>query len=560
MTDLPSGPSVDPRLRDYLVAELNRAERDFPFVPRPGARPTGRRRPAGIAVAVLAVVVAVVIGPRLLPATSVGPGAIQIGTDGLPVSIDGEPVLRGDEITARIASSGPFLAGGTLELGSDPCPDTAMPSAAPCVEQWKLADASGAGPQFALDGMTAAPGFVRTSGALTVVRVASSGQRLCTTCEGTLTVEAVAWRKPTKGPIPDNASPPQGGPIYPALVPDFIPALARDGTTIAGYVPKARLIESGGVIPGTPSNPPQEPPEPVYAEDLTTLVGHMVPGVGFVPLGSSVPSSGASESVAPASVAPSASAAPSPSAYDQTFGPDYPPQPPAGQRTRVDDASISADGRTLTLVFTGGSAYPPHDFCSTDYVPWVAAAGADLEVAVVLVPHADQATAPPDTGCGDIGYGYTFHLRLPAPFTGSTIRDLTGGTLWVRPPPGLVEPQALPSGWHLAYSGDEPAAEPPLWVRVYAPAGSQVAGSNGGRGQLDLYQAFGSATRIGGGSERSTVQFGGSKGVLLRDAASGELLLQWMVGSDGVALVANEADMTLDQLLAIAAAVKPPGG
>jgi hypothetical protein len=83
-------------------------------------------------------------------------------------------------------------------------------------------------------------------------------------------------------------------------VPDFIPALARDGTTIAGYVPKASLIESGGVIPGTPSNPPQASPDPVYADDLTTLVGHMVPGVGFVPLDSSVPPVGPSVSVAPA--------------------------------------------------------------------------------------------------------------------------------------------------------------------------------------------------------------------------------------------------------------------
>ena len=565
MTDLPSSSSVDPRLRAYIDAELDRAERDFPHIRRQAQQPVARRLPAGIALAIVAVVAVIVVVPRLLPATPAGPGEIQIASDGLPVSIDGEPVLRGDQITTRSASSGSFLAGGVLELGSNPCPDANVPSAAPCDEWWKLAGAAGPDPQFALNGMTAAPGFVRTSGALTVVRVerfsgGSSGPSLCTDCQSTLTVGAVAWRKPTKGPIPDNASPPQGGPIYPALVPDFVPALARDGTTIAGYVPKAYLIESGGVLPGTPSNPPQASPDPVYAEDLTTLVGHMVPGVGFVPLGSSVPSAGPPESVAPASVAPSASAGPSPSAYEQTFGPDYPPQPPTGQRTRVDDASISADGRTLTLVFTGGSADPPHDFCSTDYVPWVAAAGADLEVAVVLVSHPDQATAPPDTGCGDIGYGYTFHLRLPAPFAGSTIRDLTGGTLWVRPPPGLVEPQALPSGWQLAYSGDEPAAEPPLWVRVYAPAGSQVAGSNGGRGQLDLYQAFGSATRIGGGSERSTVQFGGSQGVLLRDPASGELLLQWMVGSNGVALVGNEADMTLDQLLAIAATVKPAGG
>jgi len=226
--------------------------------------------------------------------------------------------------------------------------------------------------------------------------------------------------------------------------------------------------------------------------------------------------------------------APSPKPYEQTFGPDYPAQPPAGQLTRVDDASISADGRTLTLGFTGGLAYTPADFCSTDYAPWAAAVGADLQVAVALVSHPDQATAPPNGACADVGHGYTFHLLLPAP-------------------------ASLPAGWQLRWSGDEPAAEPPLWALVYAPASSHVTGDNGGRGQLDLYQAFGAATQIGGGPVRTTVQVAGSPGVLLREPATGEMLLQWMVGPDGVALVGNEADMTLDQLLAIAAAVKPAG-
>ena len=251
---------------------------------------------------------------------------------------------------------------------------------------------------------------------------------------------------------------------------------------------------------------------------------------------------------------------PTPKPYDQAFGPAYPPEPPAGQRTRVDDATISADGRTLTLAFTGGLAYAPEAFCSTDYVPWVGAAGADLQVAVVLASHPEQATMPPNTACAAVGHGYTFHLLLPTPFAGFTVHDLAGGTLWVRSPPSLVEPQALPSGWELRWSGDEAAAQPPLWVRVYAPAASHVTGSNGGPGQLDLYEAFGAATQIGGGPERRAVQIGGSPGVLLREPASGELLLQWMVGSNGVALVGNEADMTLDQLLAIATAMKPAGG
>jgi hypothetical protein len=250
----------------------------------------------------------------------------------------------------------------------------------------------------------------------------------------------------------------------------------------------------------------------------------------------------------------------SPKPYEQSFAPPYPPEPPAGDRARVDEATVDSDGRTLTLSFIGGAAYAPSDFCSTDYVPWVGSAGADLDVAVVRVSDPDQATAPPDGACAGAGHRYTFHLSLPAPFAGSTLHDAAGGTLWVRPPTGLVEPQVVPSGWQLRWSAEDSGAEPRLWVRVYAPAAAHVTGSNGGRGQLDLYQAFGAATQIGGGPERRIVDIGGRGAVLLRDPALGELLLQWMVGKDGIALVGNEADMTLDQLLAIAAAVRPPGG
>jgi len=112
--------------------------------------------------------------------------------------------------------------------------------------------------------------------------------------------------------------------------------------------------------------------------------------------------------------------------YEQAFGPSFPDRPPAGERTRVEDASVSDDGRSLTLAFTGGRAYTAADFCSTDYAPWVAADGSDLQVAVVVVAHTEQATAPPDSGCGDVGHGYTFHLQLPRPFTGSTVHDLDG--------------------------------------------------------------------------------------------------------------------------------------
>jgi hypothetical protein len=79
----------------------------------------------------------------------------------------------------------------------------------------------------------------------------------------------------TKGPIPSQAI--QNGAFDKALIPDFIPALDRNGQ-VAGYVAKDLAIADGA---------PTDSPIPVYAADLTTLVGHMYSGRGFVPLGTS---------------------------------------------------------------------------------------------------------------------------------------------------------------------------------------------------------------------------------------------------------------------------------
>ena len=45
---------------------------------------------------------------------------------------------------------------------------------------------------------------------------------------------------PTKGPIPPAAYLATG--LDAALVPDFVPVWGRDGTSVAGYIPKAYLL------------------------------------------------------------------------------------------------------------------------------------------------------------------------------------------------------------------------------------------------------------------------------------------------------------------------------
>lgn len=79
----------------------------------------------------------------------------------------------------------------------------------------------------------------------------------------------------TKGPIPPEAV--ENGAFNKALIPDFIPALDRDGN-VAGYVARDLAIPDGA---------PVNAPIPVFANDLRTIVGHMHPGRGFVPLGTS---------------------------------------------------------------------------------------------------------------------------------------------------------------------------------------------------------------------------------------------------------------------------------
>jgi hypothetical protein len=73
----------------------------------------------------------------------------------------------------------------------------------------------------------------------------------------------------SKGTMPP---PGPNGAEDPSAMPDFIAVAGRD-TGIAGYARKEDVLT------------PADSPYPVYGEDLRTIVGHMVAGVGFVPLG-----------------------------------------------------------------------------------------------------------------------------------------------------------------------------------------------------------------------------------------------------------------------------------
>jgi hypothetical protein len=82
----------------------------------------------------------------------------------------------------------------------------------------------------------------------------------------------------TKGTMPP---PGPNGQVDPSDAPDFIAVAARDGDGIAGYVRKEAVLPAATMTLGRPV----EPTWPVYGEDLRTLVGYLVPGKGFVPIG-----------------------------------------------------------------------------------------------------------------------------------------------------------------------------------------------------------------------------------------------------------------------------------
>jgi hypothetical protein len=104
---------------------------------------------------------------------------------------------------------------------------------------------------------------------------------VCASLVVVVATAAAGGHAPTKGPIPPEAFR-EGLPIDGSLVPDFIPALGHHGEVV-GYVPKELAVLDSE--PGHSFQKPVAPDIPVFADDLTTLVGTMVPGKGFVPIG-----------------------------------------------------------------------------------------------------------------------------------------------------------------------------------------------------------------------------------------------------------------------------------
>ena len=93
------------------------------------------------------------------------------------------------------------------------------------------------------------------------------------------------------------------------------------------------------------------------------------------------------------------------------------------------------------------------------------------------------------------------------------------------------------------------------WQRTWTKGGAADPGTS--KGKIDLYQAFDGPANVTGGDEVRDVQVGGTPAKLYRNT-DGELVLVWTLGTDGLALVVNEADFPSDDAIRLAETVRIP--
>jgi hypothetical protein len=157
-----------------------------------------------------------------------------------------------------------------------------------------------------------------------------------------------------------------------------------------------------------------------------------------------------------------------------------------------------------------------------------------------------------------IGYVHTRQVVLPEPFEGALVRDLAGGGHFLARPAGLVDLGPLPDGWTPGGEEEVPSGSAPRWRRTW----TRLPADDSSRqpATLELYQAFGGPADVGGGDEQRTVTVNGQSARLFREPETGELVLVWRLGTDGLALVADEQDLPLGALIRLAETARPASG
>ena len=110
--------------------------------------------------------------------------------------------------------------------------------------------------------------------------------------------------------------------------------------------------------------------------------------------------------------------------------------PPASRLAQipVHEASVSADGRTLTLKFVGAAPFDRDDPCTHDYEAAIERSIDELRFSVFEQPHPGAANAT----CDLLGFRRSLDVEVDPPFIGHRLADTISDGL-------VVEVNAPPS-------------------------------------------------------------------------------------------------------------------
>lgn len=226
----------------------------------------------------------------------------------------------------------------------------------------------------------------------------------------------------------------------------------------------------------------------------------------------------------------------------------------------IEDAVLSADGRTVTVTVLGVWANSAGKPCGADYSVSSAITGnvLNLKAWVANERGFDKCNLDVLICCE-----HRFNIAIGAPFAVKKVTHVTGAdgrtftvTKLITRPAGLVELAGIPAEWPLRSEGAGFSPNGGAWSRVYSPMAQPPLSDVAGR--LDLEQFFDGGAGFGEPEYlQPPVALNGRPAQLYRWPEEGEIRVNWTVGPDTLTLLANENDFAIAELMAMAESAVP---
>ena len=216
-----------------------------------------------------------------------------------------------------------------------------------------------------------------------------------------------------------------------------------------------------------------------------------------------------------------------------------------------DSVAFADDGMSVRVNFIGGREFKADDPCTVAYVGRARAVDDELEIGIFPQKHPVQ--LPDVVACDGAGHPRALVIELDKPYRGTRIRDLAGYVMLLAPPPGLVTITGLPEGWELRREESLPESPTGRWSRTYSP----ITNPGNQDSWVQLIQAIGGPVDTTGGDLQPDVMVNGVRATSYLHAPSGEMVLVWQIGKDGVALTGNLRDFSQDQFRRLAESIIP---